>query len=251
MNKIYQKNVFTIALVNARSLTNKLKSLKNNMEELGSDVCLLTETWFKNTDKIKSELEDFKQQNGYDFIRQDRRTDRRGGGVAVCFNTERIQLVKAKLPPTKHEVMAAVGRRTGQRRKVVFIVVYIPPYYNAEQNRSLFRYTNDAVLKIKSKYDDPYIVYGGDFNRRNFRASVVDYPDIREIHTQATRGNAVLDIIASNMNDTLIDCGVSEAIVTEEGVETDHLTVFATFRMPRVPNYNIEEVCYDLSLIHI
>ena len=140
--------------------------------------------------------------------------------------------------------MAAVGRRTGQRRKIVFIVVYIPPHYNAEQNRALYRYTNDAVLKIKSKYDDPYIVYGGDFNRRNFRASIVDYPEIKEIHTQATRGSAVLDILGSNMNDSLIDSGVTEAIVTEEGVETDHLTVFATFRMQRVPSYSIEEYSY-------
>ena len=136
--------------------------------------------------------------------------------------------------PSKHEVLAAVGRRTGQRRKVVFIVVYIPPYYNAEQNRSLFRYTNDVILKIKSKCDNPYIVYGGDFNRRDIKASLVDYPEIKPVQTQATRGNSVLDIIATNMNDFLVDSGITEAIATEEGVETDHLTVF----------------CH-LSLIHI
>ena len=46
------------------------------------------------------------------------------------------------------------------------------------------------------------------------------------------------------MNDNLLDKGITEAIFSEEGVETDHLTVFSRFRMPRVPSYNIEKYTY-------
>ena len=234
-----------MALINARSLRSKLISLKNVLNELAVDVCLLTETWFKQTDKINSELEDFKHQCGYLFLRKDRQSDRRGGGVAVCYNASQIQFSKAKIPPSKHEVYAAVGRRTGQRRKVVVVVVYIPPYYNADQNRSLFRYTNDAVLALKSKYEDPYIVFGGDFNRRKFKLAVEDFPQIKEIRTGPTRGNAVLDILSTNFNDSLTDSGVVAAICNEDGVETDHGTVYASFRMPRVPSYSIEQYTYN------
>ena len=139
LNAVYRKNIFTIALINARSLIHKLNSFEDTMNELGSDVCLLTETWFKNSNRIKNELEDFKNKTGYNFIRRDRAGLKRGGGVAICYNSERIQMSHAKLPPSKHEVLATIGRRVGQRRKIVCIVVYIPPHYNAEQNRSLFR----------------------------------------------------------------------------------------------------------------
>lgn len=87
--------------------------------------------------------------------------DRRGGGVAVCYKSGMISFSKAKIPPSKHEVYAAVGRRTGQRRKVVVLVAYIPPYYNADQNKSFYNYVNDAPLALKAKYDDPYFFVGG------------------------------------------------------------------------------------------
>ena len=59
MNQFTGKNVFTIALVNARSLKKKLNSLKYVMNELGTDVTVVTETWFKPLDQsIKCLLED-------------------------------------------------------------------------------------------------------------------------------------------------------------------------------------------------
>ena len=153
---------------------------------------------------------------------------------------------KAKLPPSKHEVLAAVGRRVGQRKKIVVVITYIPPYYNADQKRSLFKYMNDCILKIKSKYryDDPYIICGGDFNRRDFRTSVAEYPEIKPVLTEPTRGNVVLDILASNFNESLTDSGVTESISNADGVRMDHLTVFASYRMPCVPSYSIQEYTY-------
>ena len=127
MQRTNKKNIFTITLINARSLKPKLKSFRKTLDELGSDVCLVTETWLRNTDQINQSLEDFTQQTGYSFLRKDRSGERRGGGVAVCFKSDTVNFSKAKIPPSKHEVYAAVGRRVGQRRKIVVLVVYIPP----------------------------------------------------------------------------------------------------------------------------
>lgn len=124
------------------------------------------------------------------------------------------------------------------------MVVYIPPYYNADQNRLLYKHTNNTILALKSKYDDPYFIFGGDFNRRDFKLTVDEFPQIKAIQTGPTRGNAVLDILATSFNDSLTDSGVVAAIRNEDGTETDHKTVFASFRMPRVPDYSIEEYSY-------
>ena len=239
-----RRDVFTIALINARSLKPKLDSLKITLNELCADVCLITETWFQNTPVINSAVQDFTQKTDYEILRHDRKTGRRGGGVAVCFNRHKINFTKAKIPPTKHEVYAAVGRRTGQRRKVVVLVVYVPPYYNADQNRSLMSYTNDALLAIKAKYDDPAILMGGDFNRRDFRLATSEHQDMKQVSLGATRGTAALDIIATNINESIIDNGTTEAIWNECGTRTDHLTAYASFRMPRVPTYKIEKYSY-------
>ena len=87
-------------------------------------------------------------------------------------------------------------------------------------------------------------IFGGDFNRRNFKLAIEEYPQIKEIQTGPTRGDAVLDILSSNFNESLTDSGVVAAIHNEEGTETDHGTVYASFRMPRVPSYSIEQYSY-------
>ena len=119
-----------------------------------------------------------------------------------------------------------------------------PPHYNAHQNKSLFKHINDSILALRTKYEDPYIFLGGDFNSRNFRLAVEVFPQIKAIHTSPTRGRAVLDILSSNYNDSLVDSSVVEPICTEKEIQTDHMTVFACFRMPRVPSYNIEQYSY-------
>lgn len=72
MNVVLKINIFNVVLINARTLRTKLESFKDTLNELGADVCLITETWFKHKDQIKAELEDFKNKNRYDFIRKDR-----------------------------------------------------------------------------------------------------------------------------------------------------------------------------------
>ena len=151
---------------------------------------------------------------------------------------------RSKLPLSKHEVLAAIGRRAGQRQKIAVVVTYVPPWYNAQQNRSLYSYLNDVVLTLKNKYENPIILLGGDFNRRDVKEAVRDYSDMSIIKTGPTRGDAVLDIGIGNINETLIDQGTLEPIQSDGGVPSDHRVVFFKFRMPRVPSYTVQKYSY-------
>ena len=131
------------------------------------------------------------------------------------------------------------------RKKIAFVVTYIPPWYNAQQNRSMYSYINDVViLTLKTKYENPMILIGGDFNRREIKEATRDYPEIGPIRTGPTRGDAALDIFASNFNNLLIDQGTLDPLETDHGVESDHRAVFCRFRMPRVPTYTIQKYSY-------
>ena len=239
-----RRNKFNVCLINARSIISKLSSLLETLTEIDVDICMLTETWLKNDPNIERNVEDFENQHGYAFIRRDRMAGRRGGGVAICYNKEQITMSRIRLPPTKYELVGAIGRRVGQRRKVAALAVYLPPALNAEQVRRCLSDVNDAIIHIKNKYCDPYIIIGGDFNRTDIGRALADHADIKQIRTAPTRGTNVLDIIATNFNELLIDSGVTEPIESEDGVPTDHLTVFSTFKMSRVPEYRVEEYSY-------
>ena len=143
-----RRNKFNLCLINARSVISKLSSLLETLNEIDVDMCMLTETWLKNDPNIERNIEDFENQHGYNFIRRDRVDGRRGGGVAICYNNEQITMSRIRLPPTKYELVGAIGRRVGQRRKVAALAVYLPPALNAEQVRRCLSDVNLSLIHI-------------------------------------------------------------------------------------------------------
>lgn len=81
-----EKNILSICLINARSVMPKLYSLVNTLEELRTDICVLTEMWIREDRKIKEQLEDLECLTGYKMICRDRE-DRRGGRVAIYIGS--------------------------------------------------------------------------------------------------------------------------------------------------------------------
>ena len=238
-----KNNVLSIALTNARSVMPKLYSLTETMRELCTDICVITETWIREDDKIKENIEDYQNITGFFMIRKDR-LDRRGGGVAICYNAETIEMSKVKIPCSEFEIVAAIGRRTGQRRKVLVVAVYLPPSYDADQTHRCLSKVNDTVLALKRRYDNPYVIVAGDFNRRDAKKATADFSEMKIVGTPPTRGRQVLDIIQTSFNELLIDSGVVDPIECVEGIRSDHKTVFAKFRMPRVPSYDTQSYEY-------
>ena len=49
----------------------------------------------------------------------------RGGGVAVAFNKNKMDLKEFKFPGNKFELVCAVGNSTESNRKLAFISIYI------------------------------------------------------------------------------------------------------------------------------
>ena len=204
----------------------------------------MTETWLRSDAHVNQLIEDFENRDGYAFIRRDRGEGKRGGGVAVCFDKSRIAMSRIRLPHSKYEIVGAIGRRTGQRRKVAALVVYLPPSMKAEQVKRCLKDVNDAIVHVKQKYCDPYIFVGGDFNKKDIRVALADHTDVKTVLTGPTRGGNTLDIIATNCNENLTESGTTEPIKSESEVPSDHLTVFVSFKMKRIPEYIIEQYEY-------
>ena len=68
--------------------------------------------------------------------------------------------------------------------------------------------------------NDPMIVVAGDFNRRDITKAYENYPDINLIDTPPTRGDAHLDLIATNID--INNVTLRNPLSTPEGIESDH-----------------------------
>ena len=235
------KNDFNIILVNARSLEPKLFSLIDTMIEIDCQIAMITETWFRGRQDLEQTLEDMQQGLGYGCIRRDR--EGTGGGVAIVYRTGDVEMRKIKID-SEFEIVAALGRRTGQRRKIVVMVVYVPPSLDAKDSDRAMEEISNLVGTLKRKYNSPYFVIGGDFNKRPIEKELKLYPDLKLENTPPTRGNNHLDLIFTNYPQYITKAGVTDPIFNLEGTETDHLTVYVNAKMPRVPEYNTESYSY-------
>ena len=229
-------------LINARSFRPKLSCILDTMNEINAHIALVTETWFTHSNELDNVLTDMNEALGFICIREDR-TSGMGGGVAIVYNKSEVDFTKIKLQ-TNYEIVAAIGRRTGQKRKIAAIAAYIPPDFDAENSDLMLEDITNVIGHIKRKYNAPYIVLGGDFNKRDIAQAVKIYPDIKQELTPPTRGLNTLDIILTNYQQYIHESGVTDPIFNLSGTETDHKTVYVNARISRVPVYKLEEYEY-------
>ena len=90
--KLHQLRVTQLALssVNARPIRNKTNSFQQYITENNIDLCVITETWIKETDDIN--LTNEIPPMGYNIISHPCKTGKQGGGLALTYrNTIKLQ----------------------------------------------------------------------------------------------------------------------------------------------------------------
>ena len=146
-----------------------------------TDVCIITEMWLQSdNDQINALLQDFQSWHGFALLRRDRQYQR-GGGIGMLYDKTKIDLRTVKIARSEFEVMAAIGRTTGQRRKVLIIGVYVPPSYDVDTSERCLNFVNDTLVQLRGRYTNPYVIVAGDFNKRSIRRATRDFPDIQAI----------------------------------------------------------------------
>lgn len=62
---------------------------------------------------------------------------------------------------TEFKILVALGLRTGQRRKILVIALYLPPDYDADRTESCLNEVNGTVLAMRKHYANPYVIVAG------------------------------------------------------------------------------------------
>ena len=137
----------------------KLDSIHDNIMNFEADICVVTETWLQSDNiQINRLLEDYQNKCDIAILRKDRQYQR-GGGVAFLYDRTKIDLRSVKTMNSEFELMAAIGRRRGQRKKILLIGVYVPPSYDAETSDRCVDFINDTLVQLRSRYNNPCLLY--------------------------------------------------------------------------------------------
>ena len=202
------------------------------MYELDLQFSMITETWFTNNKNVQNEIDEVESGQNIGLVCKNRK-GKRGGGVAIAFNKIKMNLKKYTIPNNTFEMVCAVGNTVEDTRKFAVFVLYIPPSQKSEVTTQMMSCLSDCIEKIKLELSDPYIVIGGDLNRRQL--AIPDFPDIQIVGTNGTRNGAALDVIGTNIDGILAE--VISPLETEDGRASDHLSIAASARLPRIHHY--------------
>ena len=204
----------------------KTDALTDAFESLGLDFACVTETWFKGGKALKDSLVDIEGASGIRFVHKSRdgRKTGHGGGVAIAFNKGTCNFKERKLRNTTagQEIVCAYGRIAGARRPVVIFSIYVPPKTNAEGRRLIAEALAAGVAEMSSVLNDPAIFIGGDFNHACVVYALKDVGTFTDIATGPKRGTNRLDIIYTNVGQSIKDVRVLPPLQANSGAVSDH-----------------------------
>ena len=236
-----KKNVLTVINTNARSLCPKIDSLVECFEELGVDISIVTETWFKDCPELDQRLSDLERGFGLCSLTRNREpnplTGVAHGGVAVIYKKTMGKFKSIDFPnPENYEVLPVVGSLMGTARKMVVVAAYMPPNYTVARGNACLEYLEDLIVEVKRRYSDPYIILGGDFNQWAADQAVAECPDICEIPVGPTRGDRSIDRVFCNMSRSVTASGTVPPLDAGQSL-SDHRIAHATFQLQRRQSY--------------
>ena len=125
----------------------------------------------------------------------------------------------------KSEIVCATGKIPGYKRIIAVIGVYIPPRARAPQYHNTMQQINEVISNLKTEFRDPVIICGGDFNRRPIDEAIGDFPDMGIDNASPTRGNALLDIVATNLGEQITNIENRDPLSAPDGRKSDHDSV--------------------------
>ena len=209
---VSSRDSLKVYYTNSRSLRNKIDELRAVTVSEDIDIICISETWAKLDKKqFRSEF----SINGYKLYNTDRSSDRKGGGVMVYIRDDLNSCIKSEIKTCQNSETIWVNIRT-DRENIVLGVVYRPPNLDRINSKIIY----DEITKA-SRFNRVYIV--GDFNFRNINwvnitgdadaeefLEVVQNNFLTQHVLEATRGNNILDLVFSNMENSISNLDVGE-----------------------------------------
>ena len=105
-----------------------------------------------------------------------------------------------------------------------------------DQANVFLDYMNDLIHQFRAKYNEPYIIIAGDWNRADTATAFEDFPFLNEVLTPPMRGDENLDIIFTNMQRSITGVDVCPPLVQnagQPGRPSDHNIVVVNFELER------------------
>ena len=149
-----------LSLVNIQSIKNKHTNLLDNLVENKIDICIVTETWLTDDDKVWLDCSDL-SKNGY-HIQLANRRNRRGGGLAIIATTNIKTILLEKGEKASFEY--AIWKVNTNNASMTVLAIYHPPHHRPTTQLIQYFWMNLQIIWKNFSTINNNVVIAGDFN---------------------------------------------------------------------------------------
>ena len=135
------------------------------------------------------------------------------------------------------EILCVSGTIGAIKRKVVVFVLYIPPSMLTAKVSELSELLASEIASARVAFGDPIFFICGDINGKGIGDAFDIDDSLSLIWTDPTRGDAVLDMVYSNVGEFVGEVEVLPPLETEGGIPSDHGCVKIGVEIPQIRNF--------------
>ena len=188
-------------LFNARSIFNKSDNLSDLLQQIGPDICIISETFERERKRLDSVLNS-RQFKSISYYRKNRAP---GGGCAIIYNENRFSVLKLDITaPEEIESCWALFTPKCQDNNLKVKRIAVGSYYISPRSRhkqETIDHIIDSIHILRAKYDnDVNFLVAGDFNRVNIDDILDSYGALKQIISVPTRNTATLEIVLTDLH---------------------------------------------------
>ena len=188
-------------LFNSRSVYNKADNLKEMLNQVGPDICLISETFERQRKRLDTVLNS-RQFKSISYYRKNRAP---GGGCAIVYNETRFSV-------TDLEIEAAIeiesvwslltpkllDNNTAKVKRIAVGSYYVSP--RSRHKAEIIEHIIESIHMLRAKYgNEVNFLIGGDFNKLDISDILECYGALRQIVSVPTRKSATLEILLTDI----------------------------------------------------
>lgn len=132
-----------------------MDALTDAFDSLRLHLACVTETWYKGGKELADHITEIEGRHGIKILHRSRdgRSRKRGGGVALAFNTASCNFKRRLLrsEARDYEIICATGKIGKIDRRFVVFTVYVPPDMRAAQFESLKEALSAEITAAKTR----------------------------------------------------------------------------------------------------
>ena len=190
-----------LLILNARSIYNKCDQLNEMLSQIAPDLCLISETFERESKHIQSIL----NVPSYKNISYYRKNRAPGGGCAIIYNEKRFCVQDLSIPAhiqientwaiiTPNQ--PAVGLDV---KRITVASYYISP--RSRHKQETIEHIIHTIHTLRAQFNnDISFLAGGDFNRVDISDILDSYGAMHQILSLPTRKSATLEVILTDLH---------------------------------------------------